>query len=250
MNVLTPQAVRAAEVVLEQTNHGAEGMQHEPPADEPGGICEAIRKPRRSGIQQQPRRADAIGRQHDDGRPLEMRVTVAIDVFGACDQSVGIRFEPANACPRHELGAALHELRPMRDVHGALGAFGTAPHAGGTLLTRLERAVGARRDGVRPRPPMPAELIVCARHASAHRAEGRGRQRRTLPGRKRRIACQSRHAEVRLDAFVEGREVLVGQRPVVRDAVERAHAEVGRHVALPVRRVNDRAATDRIEEDR
>ena len=172
MNVLTPQAVRAAEVVLEQTNHGAEGMHHEPPADEPGGIGEAIRKSRRSGIQQQPRRADAICREHDDGRPLEMHVTVAIDVFRARDQSVGIRFEPANACARHELCAALHELRPMRDVHGALGAFDTAPHARGTLLTGLERA-GTRASRWRSARATNASRVDCVRAPRAG-PSGRG----------------------------------------------------------------------------
>ena len=88
------------------------------------------------------------------------------------------------------------------------------------------------------------------RDAAAHRRERRGRKRRALARRESGIACEARHSEVRLDAFVERLKVLVSERPVVADAVERAHAEVRRHVALPVRGVNHRAAAHGVIEHR
>ena len=44
VDVLAPQAVRAAEVFVEQTDDRAEWMQHEPLADEAGRIGEAVRE--------------------------------------------------------------------------------------------------------------------------------------------------------------------------------------------------------------
>ena len=79
-------------------------------------------------------------------------------------------------------------------------------------------------------------------------AERRRRQRRSFAGRKRRIAGQPRNAKVALRPARSTARVLVGQRPIVGHAVERAHAKIRRHVPLPVRGVNDGAAADRVVE--
>ena len=97
---------------------------------------------------------------------------------------------------------------------------------------------------------MPAQIVVRFRDTAAHRRERRRRKRRAFARRESGIAGEARHAEVRLDAFVERLKVLVSERPVIPDAIECAHAEVRRHVALPVRGVNDRAAANGVIEHR
>src|SRR5437762_13182486 len=117
-----------------------------------------------------------------------MRSILAIDVFRAGNQPGGIDFQLAHARTRHEPHAALDQLRPVRDVHRTFGALNAAPHTSGALLTRIERTVRARGDGIWRGPPMPTEVIVGARDAAAHPREGRWRQRRTFAGRKGGIA--------------------------------------------------------------
>ena len=120
-----------------------------------------------------------------------------------------------------------------------------ALHAG------VERAVLARGD----RQSAPATSASRARCAPARPGgpsgpSGTGGSGGPSPGGNAVSPARPGDAEVALDAHVVGLEVLVGQRPVVGDAVERPHAEVRRHVALPLRRVDDRAAADAVPHQR
>src|SRR5262245_42777802 len=45
MQMLPPHPVRAPEVIVEQTHDRSEGMKHQPPADQAGGIRQSVGKP-------------------------------------------------------------------------------------------------------------------------------------------------------------------------------------------------------------
>ena len=98
------------------------------------------------------------------------------------------------------------------------------------------------------RPPVPAELVHRLAEPRARLAERQWRHRR-LVRRIGGIAGQPRDAH---HAVVLGEERLqrgVVDRPVVGDAVERAHLEVGRVHARKMRGVHDGAAADAVEID-
>jgi hypothetical protein len=62
--------------------------------------------------------------------------------------------------------------------------------------------------------------------------------------RQRGLAREPADRELRVGGVEPGREVGVGERPVVGDAVERADAEVRRAQPAPVGVEEDRAAAD------
>ena len=177
-----------------------------------------------------------------------MNFVCTIDILRTRDQALAIGFKSPDACSRDEPHTVLNVLRPMGDVHRTFRALDAAPHASGALSARTKRTVCPCGNGIWRWPPMPAELVVRSGDAPAHWRERRRRQRRSLAGRKRGIACQPRHAKIRFDALIVRREILVSQRPIVAYAVERAHAKVARHVPLPVRCVDDGAAADGVIE--
>jgi hypothetical protein len=68
---------------------------------------------------------------------------------------------------------------------------------------------------------------VGAGDAEAAGADRQRRERRILAGRVRRIAAETRHADLAVAALVVRPEVVVRERPVVGHAVEAPDAEVG-----------------------
>ena len=95
VQVLAPHAVRAAEVFVEQADDRAEGMHHQPAADEAGRVRQAARKLAAGREQQQPRRADAAGGEDRDVGRLKMLGAAAIDVRRAGHQAAAVRLPAA-----------------------------------------------------------------------------------------------------------------------------------------------------------
>ena len=96
------------------------------------------------------------------------------------------------------------------------------------------------------RPPVPAELV----HGLADQRAGepeRLRRHRRMRQRRKRIARQARDAHHPVVLFEERRERVVIDRPVVGDAVERLHLEIGRMQPRPMRGVHHRRAADAVE---
>jgi hypothetical protein len=93
---------------------------------------------------------------------------------------------------------------------------------------------------------MPAKSIVRPGDALAHRREWRRWQRGPFARGKGRITSEARYAKIGFDTLVVRRQVFVGERPIIPDTVERPHAKIGGHVALPMRGIDDRAAPDRV----
>src|SRR5262249_17740059 len=59
-----------ADGLIKDPHHHAVGMEHQILADETAAVGEPVGEQRRARVQQQPRRADAVARQHDDVRLL------------------------------------------------------------------------------------------------------------------------------------------------------------------------------------
>src|SRR5215510_1232210 len=104
-----------------------------------------------------------------------MFLAFPINVNGAGDKAGRLHFEPPDTCAGDKPRASLDVLRPVRDIDRAFCALDATPHACGALGAWTQRTVTARRDGVRGRPPMPAELVVRPSDATAHGCQRRGR---------------------------------------------------------------------------
>ena len=120
-----------------------------------------------------------------------------------------------------------------------------ARQAGAVAHALVAPAIVARGDGVGPRPPMPAQLVHALGGLHADAADRHGRQRIVAVRRVGRIPRQPGNTHLVIHPGVVGLQVLIGEGPVVGHAVEGLHAEVRRHEALPVRRVEDRRAAHR-----
>ncbi len=220
---------------------GDERMVHEVAADLVGAVGEVV------GHQQQARRADAVGGEdHHVGRLEVPRPGAPIDVDRPGEAAVLAALEALDAGLRAQVDARLQRLRPDRErelAHRAARAAGNAARAavaGGPPVVILRDH--ARRD----RPPVPAEPVERACQPAADRAQRQRRRRVALVRRHRRIAGEPAHADDPVDAIVIGCEVLVGDRPVGREAVLDALAEVGWPIARPECRVDVGRAADRV----
>ena len=99
--------------------------------------------------------------------------------------------------------------------------------------------------GVR-RPPVPAELVHGLADQRAGKPERLRRHRRARQ-RRHRIARKARDAHHPVVLFEERRERVVINRPVISDAVERLHLEIGRVQPRPMRGVHHGRAADAVE---
>ena len=223
--------------LVERARDRRERMHHEPAADEPG----AVGQPRE---QQQPRRADPVRREHDDRRVHDVRPAVAVDVLHAARAPARVDDDPRGPGPGPQVRAARDRPPPVRQVGRGLRARGAA------LQARAPLHACRRGDRVRPRPPVPAEVVVRAGHQPPATPDRQRRMRERGRGRQRGVAGQAARAELDVGAVEVGREVAVGDRPVVGDAVERPHPEVRRAQPAPVGVVEDRAAADAGEHER
>ena len=174
----------AAEGLVEDAAHHRVGMEHEVPPDEPTAVGEPVGEPRRARVQQEPRRADAVGGQDDRARLLLAHAPVAVVVEDAVGAPVRAERDLAHAGPRHEARAGGERLRPVGDVGARLGAGRAAEVARAAVDAGAAAVVVAREDRAVRRPPVPAEAVEPAGDGDAERVE---RDRRRLPRRLRRI---------------------------------------------------------------
>ena len=137
-------------------------------------------------------------------------------------------------------------MRPIGDVGGGLGALRAARRAVAEVDAAPAALVVGGGDGRVGRPPVPAELVHRLAEPRARFAQRQRRHRRLL----RRIGGIARQPRDAHHAVVLGEERLqrrVVDRPVLGDAVERAHLEVGRMQARKMRGVHDGGAADAVE---
>ena len=205
----------------------------------------------RLGEQQQPGRADRVRRDdHDPGR-LEMLGAVPVDPGRAGGEALLVGLDPADPRAGDEARSLGDRLRPVRQVGRRLRALVAARLARAALDARPAPVVADRVDRVELRPPVPAELRHAAGDLEPGRPDRQRRHRRVLGvGRVRRVARQPGHAEVAVGPVEVRQQLEVVDRPVVGDAVERAHAEVRRKRARPGAGEDDRRAADRVVHER
>ena len=145
-----------------------------------------------------------------------------------------------------ELDTGADCVRPVGDV----GRRFRALRAGRRAMAEIDAARPAliihRGDrGVR-RPPVPAELVHGLADQRAGKPERLRRHRRARQ-RRHRIARKARDAHHPVVLFEERRERVVINRPVISDAVERLHLEIGRVQPRPMRGVHHGRAADAVE---
>ena len=151
-------ALPAHQRVLEEPGDVGERMHHQPLPDQAGGVGETVRVSRRRREQQQPGRADGVGRDHDDLRRLELLGAVAVDPGRAGGESLRVGLDAPDARAGNEPRAEGERLGPVGQVGRRLGALVAARLAGAPLDARPTTVVGNRVDRVELRPPVPAQL--------------------------------------------------------------------------------------------
>ena len=167
-------------------------MEHEVAAHQSAAIGEPVGKSGRARVQQEPRRADAVGGEHHGPRLLRPLAPVAIVVDGAVGQPVRPERDLADPRSRDQARAGGERLRPVRDVRAGLGSDRAAEIARATVHAGAPAVVVARENGAVRGPPVPAEPLEAARDGGAERVErDRGRLARRL-GRIGRIAGHAR----------------------------------------------------------
>ena len=157
-----------SEVLVEQPDHRAERVHHQ-------AAC------RRARLE--------LARPPDAGRPTESSSrgvpmplahrmvtparctcsTPSASTYSApVHQAVAAHQQALDARAVYQRHAALDGHRPVGAVDRRLGPLGAAPQAGRALHAGVQPAVRTGGDRVRPRPPVPAEVVVRAGDAAAH----------------------------------------------------------------------------------
>ena len=222
------------------------GMEHQVLADKPAGIGQPVGEAAGGGVQQQPRRADAVAGEDDDLRRLELLDAVDVVVDHARRHAVFAGGDLAHAAVGPKLDAGADGMRPVGDVGARLRALGAGRRAVAEIDAGRAAVVFGGCDRAVGRPPVPAELVHRLRDLGAGLAQRQRRHRRFV----RRIGGIARKARDARHAIVLGKERLqrrVIDRPVVGHAVQRADAEVGGVQARIMRRVHHGRAADRVE---
>jgi hypothetical protein len=170
----------------------------------------------------------------------------AVHVQGPGGQAAPAHRYLPDARPGHELGSQRLRHRPVCEVGRGLGPVRTSPAAGPAQHAGLKVPVWPRGDGVGCGPPVPAEIVVRPGYSTPRLAERQRWEGRRIARWVGGVTLQPRNGEVLVHAVIVWFEVVVGKRPVVRDAVERADAEVRREEARPLAAVEDRAPAHRV----
>ena len=193
-------ALPAHQRLLEQAGDVGERMHHQPLADEPGRVRQAVRMRRA--------RPTAAAAAACRSRSPPATTTLAgskcsapsrVDPGRAGREARGVGLDPADAGAGHEPGAQRRSpsasgsgrSRPWRPRCSPTGRCSRWTHG-------RRPSYGDRVDRVELRPPVPAELRVGPGDLQPGRADRQRRHRRVLGvGRIGRVARQPRHAELR-----------------------------------------------------
>ena len=229
-----------AERLVDPHLAGDQRVVHQVAADLVGAVGEV------AGHQQQPRRADAVAGDDDDVRaPGSGGARSAGRIDGSRRAAAAIGLDALDARPGAQLDAGRQRLGPDRERELAHRAARAAADAAGAAVAGRAARHSRRRstpagNGHQCQP----RLVEGIGQAPADRAQGQGRRRIVGPRRQGRIAGQAAGADQPVDGVVVGRQVLVGDRPVRRQAVLDALAEIGRPIARPERGVDVGRAAD------
>ena len=221
-------------------------MEHQVLAHQPAGIGQAIGEAPGGGVQQQPRRADAVAGEDDDFRRLELLDAVGVVIDHARRHAVLAGDDLAHAAVGAQLDAGADGMRPIGDVGARLRSLGAGRRAVAEIDAGRAAIVFGGGDRAVGRPPVPAELVHRLRDLRAGLAQRQRRHRRLV----RRIGGIAGEPGDAGHAVVLGEERLqrrIIDRPVIGHAIQRADAEVGGVQARIMRRVHHGRAADGVE---
>ena len=200
VQVLAPRPLRAAEVVVEQADDGAERVHHQPLADEAGGVGQA------AGIWPSEAAAAAACRcRWRTGSSRRPDLTCSSPVArrrrsrrSTSPSAVVVERPHARAGDQLARPSAIAS-RPVRAVDASPWRRRRSAHMHVARCTHgLQRAVGPRGDRVAA-PATSASRARCgpARPCGPSAPSGDGRQRRSLAGRERRCRRPGRRCRSR-----------------------------------------------------
>ena len=193
---------------------------HQVAAHLPAAVGQAVGEQGAGGVEQQPRRADAVAGQHHDFGVLGLQVAVAVVVGGAGGAAGVVHQNLADAGVGNQAGALFEGLGPKDDV-AAGGRAQVFADIGGASVP------GGGADGVVRRPPVPAQFVEGLAQEFAAPADGQRRRGTGGLGRIGRVALQPADAVHPVVLVVVRFQLKVVHRPVVGHAVQRPQAEVG-----------------------
>src|ERR1700722_3432514 len=198
------------------------------------------------GGEQEAWRPDAIGRDDDKFRALELDAArVAVDEMDARGPSIG----PLLDLERARIGSqprsrkqGLGTYRDRKLAHRAARAAVADPAAvaGGAAVIVL------RDDAGLGGPPMPTKLVEGLGEPASGAGEGQRPGRARVARRHGEVAGEAARADETIGLFVGGGEVLIGNRPVRRQTVLVALTEVGGTEARPNRAIDVGRAPDSV----
>ena len=194
-------------------------MEHQVLAHEPAGIGQPVGEATGGGVQQQPRRADAVAGEDDDLRRLELLDAVDVIINHAGRHAVFAGGDLAHATVGPELDSGADGMRPVGDVGARLRALGAGRRAVAEIDAGRAAVVFGGCDRAVGRPPVPAELVHRLCDLGAGLAQ-RQRGHRWLVRRVGGIAGKARDA---------GHAIVLGKKRLQRLCSARA-----RSVAPPI----------------
>ena len=187
-----------------------------------------------------------VAGEDDDLGRLELLDAIGVVIDHARRHAVFVGGDLAHPAARAQLDAGADGGGPVGDVGARLRALRAARGAMAEIDALRAAFVIHRGDRAVRRPPVPAELVQPARQRRTGLAQRQRRHHRFVR-RIGGIAGQAGHAHHPVVLGVERLQGRVVDRPVIGDAVQRAHAKVRRMEAREVTRVQHRAAADAVE---
>ena len=241
----------ALDRLVEDARHHAGRVMHQIAADEARTVGDAAWRTPRATEMQQTGRAEPVGGQDHHGGPMPPRLAgrIVIGDPGGATERVRLDFEHARV--GHKPNARRERQRPVGDI-GAGPCLHRTTHVARPAIVAgaASLAIGPRIDCDIRHPPVPAEPVEGGSHPVGAPEGADRRHGARLARWITRIAVEAGDADDAVVLLVIGGQILVGDRPVVGDAVEGFDLEVGGAEAREVRAPQDGGAPDRVVEQR
>jgi hypothetical protein len=212
-------------------------LHHHVAADEVGRVAEAVRVPAAGRVEQKPRRLDRVAADRDGRRSLEPLHAVPDVGHAGCvpGRVVDLHARDERVCP--DLAPVLDRVREVRDERRRLRVHLAALEAEAAVDAVRPVPEPAVRD--RHRPDAHLDPLLARSLPREQRRARNGVRAVRVPVRVSPGPELAGNRQLALDTLERRLELVVGDRPIDRDAVARPHLEVRRmqtrHVAGEVR---------------
>ena len=230
----------ASERLIEQGINLGIGVKHQPSTDKAGAVRETVGGSRALREKEQARRRRTIGCKNEvPGAHSELVIPGATEHRDRVASRVRFNLQNAglgyHCCPKSQRilkkGLVRARSEPTRTAKIARSDM-RAMACFEIIRIPADHEVNG--------PPVPAHRIESTGKAAAMCANRRQRLRLALFGPARRVAWEKSGSPLLLHEFIERREIVPGDRPVPRHAIERMNAEIlwpeARHVRGPMER--------------